>query len=66
MLFRSSTILGLVIIIGLLFAITGNSKNENILNYKKLITNQYATWDQELTEREAIIREKEKLLMVEE
>lgn len=43
-----------------MFAITLNSDNPNILNYKKAITNQYASWEQELSEREQIIREKER------
>lgn len=42
-----------------MFLITLKSDNPNIINYKKAITNQYASWEQELTEREEAIREKE-------
>ncbi len=38
-------------------AMTGN--NPNILNYKRAVTNEYAAWEQELTEREKAVREKE-------
>ena len=45
-----------------MFAITFTSKNPNILNYRQAITNEYSTWEQELTEREKVIREKERQL----
>lgn len=50
----------LVILVGAMFYITLNSKNPNILNYKKAVLNEYASWEQELTERENAVREKEK------
>ena len=43
-----------------------SGKNANILNYEKVLTNRYAGWEQELTEREAAIREKERALHLEE
>lgn len=49
-----------------MFLITLKSDNPNIINYKKAITNQYASWEQELTEREEAIREKEKELSVQQ
>jgi len=52
----------MVIVLVLLFWITINSDNTNVLNYKKQITNEYATWEEELSEREAAVREKEKEL----
>ena len=39
------------------------SDNPNILNYKQVLTNQYASWEQNLTERENRIREKEQELL---
>ncbi|MBO5335922.1 MAG: hypothetical protein J6A94_02170 [Lachnospiraceae bacterium] len=51
--------IGLIIAVIAMFVITLNSSQPNILNYKKNLENQYATWEQELTEREAVVREKE-------
>lgn len=48
-----------------MFIISLNSDNPNIINYERNITNRYATWEQELTERENVIREKERELMIE-
>jgi len=47
-----------LMVIGM-FIITLTGKNENILNYKTAITNQYAQWEQELSEREEAVRQKE-------
>ncbi len=55
----SVVLFGMVI---LMFVITLTSKNENILNYKRVITNSYSSWEEELSEREQVIREKEKEL----
>jgi len=52
----------LVIAIIAMFVITLNSAQPNILNYEKALTNRYAGWEQQLTEREQIIREKEREL----
>lgn len=49
----------LFILVVAMFVITLNSENPNILNYKTQIINKYAAWDQELTERENRVREKE-------
>lgn len=49
----------LLILVAAMFVITLNSDNPNILNYKTEIVNKYAAWDQELTERENRVREKE-------
>lgn len=48
-----------------MFAITLKSENPNILNYEKQLVNKYAAWEQELTEREQTIREKERELKIE-
>lgn len=55
----------LVILVLSMFYITLNSKNPNIINYKNAILNEYASWEQELTNRENEIREKEKALGIE-
>lgn len=48
----------IVMVIGM-FVISMTSDNPNILNYKTAIENKYASWEQELTERERAVREKE-------
>lgn len=50
--------LTVLMVIGM-FAITFTGKNENVLNYKNALVNKYAQWEQELSERESRIREKE-------
>lgn len=45
--------------------ITLNGSTPNALNYKQAITNQYSDWEQELTERESIVRAKERELGIE-
>ena len=47
-----------------MFIITAKSDNPNILNYETKILNKYAAWEQELTERERAVREKEKELQM--
>ena len=62
---RTSVMLNVffAILVVAMFIITMTGDNPNILNYKKSITNQYAAWEQELTEREQELREKEAELM---
>jgi len=48
-----------------MFAITLNAEQPNVLNYEKVITNRYASWEEDLTRREQIIREKERELKIE-
>lgn len=47
-----------------MFMITLKSDNPNILNYEKNLVNRYAAWEQELREREQIVREKERELNI--
>lgn len=47
-----------------MFVITLKSENPNILNYEQNLLNKYATWEQELSERESVIREKERELNI--
>lgn len=54
----------LAILVLAMFIVTLKSDNPNIINYKRTLVNQYASWDQELTEREQAIREKERELNI--
>lgn len=47
-----------------MFAITLNASQPNILNYEKVLTNRYASWEEDLTAREQVIREKERELHI--
>lgn len=48
-----------------MFVIALTANQPNILNYERTLTNRYASWEQELTEREQLIREKERELKLE-
>lgn len=48
-----------------MFIITINGSTPNAINYKNAVTNQYSAWEQDLTEREKVIREKERELNIE-
>lgn len=52
----------LAVMVAVMFVISLTGKNPTILNYKSAITNQYSEWEQNLTEREKVIREKESQL----
>ena len=52
------------LVIGM-FLITLFGNNTNIINYRYKIENEYVNWQQELEEREAVIREKEAALGIE-
>lgn len=47
----------LAICVILMFVISGTSGHPTILNYETVLINRYSAWEQELTEREAVIRE---------
>lgn len=55
----------LLLMVAAMFYIALHSNNPNILNYKENIVNQYSEWEQDLSEREAAIREKERELNME-
>lgn len=61
---RKSVLLNIVLVLLVIamFVITLTGKNANILNYERVLTDRYAEWEQELTEREAAVREKEKAM----
>lgn len=63
---RLSVVMNIVMIIAIIimFIITLNSDQPNILNYEKNLQNKYATWEQELTRREQAVREKERELHI--
>ena len=52
----------LVILVIVLFVITLTGENANIINYRHAIQNEYSEWEDELTERENTVREKEREL----
>ncbi len=52
----------LIIVVILMFVMASTSENDNIINYKRNITNRYSSWDEELKEREKTVREAEKRL----
>lgn len=56
----------LVLAVAFMFYIAYTSENTNVLNYKRNLVNKYAQWEQELSEREKAIREKERNLMMDE
>lgn len=47
----------LCILVITLFIITLKGENANALNYRRAIINEYASWEQELSEREAALKE---------
>lgn len=49
----------LVFAIVAMFYISVSSEQPNIYNYERVLQDKYATWEQELSEREQAIREKE-------
>jgi len=54
----------LVFLIIVLFIISLNGSAPTILNYRNAIQNEYSAWEQELTERENAVREKERELQL--
>lgn len=57
-----NVLLALLVII--MFVITLNADNPNIINYENALINKYASWEQELSQRESIVREKERELSI--
>lgn len=64
--FPISVILNVLLVIAVvsMFYILLQSNQPNILNYKRVLVNQYAAWDQELDQREEAIRQKERELNI--
>ena len=58
-----NVILALLVASMFFVALTGN--NPNILFYRNAILNEYSAWEQELTDRENVVREREQELGIE-
>ncbi|MDE7275080.1 MAG: hypothetical protein K2N95_18880 [Lachnospiraceae bacterium] len=58
--------IGLLILVVAMFVISTTGSKPTILNYEKVIQNRYAEWEQQLSDRERVIREKEKELLIAE
>ena len=56
----------MTILVIVMFLITANSESDNIINYRRNVTNRYASWEQDLTDREKKVREAEKRLGIED
>ena len=54
----------LAFVIICLFVITYWGENANVLNYNRVLTDKYASWEQDLKQREDVIRKKEKELQI--
>ena len=59
--YKFSLVMNLILLISVvfMFLISATSGHPTILNYEKEIINRYSSWEQELTEREAALREAE-------
>ena len=59
--YKLSLLLNLILAISVvfMFIISATSGHPTILNYEKELVNRYSAWEQELTEREAAVREAE-------
>jgi len=63
---RLSVLLNVLLLAAVIvmFVIALSSSHPNILNYRSAILNEYASWEQDLSEREQVIREKERELKI--
>jgi len=59
--YKASFLLNIILVISVvgMFLISATSSHPTILNYEEEIVNRYAAWEQELSEREAALREAE-------
>ena len=62
-----SVILNIILVMAVIgmFIIAVTGDNPNILNYEKALTNRYASWEQEISQREKAVKEKERALLKE-
>ncbi|MDE7321896.1 MAG: hypothetical protein K2N73_04075 [Lachnospiraceae bacterium] len=58
--------IGLLVLVVVMFVISTTGSNPTILNYESAIQNRYAEWERQLSDREQVIREKEKELLIAE
>lgn len=63
---RISVILNVMLVLAIIsmFCVSFLSENPNIINYERAVVDKYAAWDQELTQREQAVREKERELNI--
>ncbi|MBR1930147.1 MAG: hypothetical protein IJ833_01540 [Lachnospiraceae bacterium] len=63
-----SIILNILLVIAILamFVISFSAEQPNIFNYERALTDRYSSWEQELQEREQVVREKELELHISE
>ncbi|MBO4908116.1 MAG: hypothetical protein J6I66_10555 [Lachnospiraceae bacterium] len=54
--------IALIVAVIIMFWIATHTDHPNILNYETVLTDKYATWEQELTERETAVRQAEREL----
>lgn len=64
--FQISVVLNVLLVIAIcaMFVISFTSDQPNIFNYERALQDRYASWEQELTEREQAVREKERELNI--
>lgn len=64
--FQISVVLNVLLVIAIcaMFVISFTSNQPNIFNYERALQDRYASWEQELTEREQAVREKERELNI--
>ncbi len=62
--FQISVVLNVLLAIAIcaMFFISFFSEQPNVFNYERAVTDKYAAWEQELTQREQAVREKEREL----
>lgn len=58
--------IGLLALVILMFVISTTSSQPTVLNYERVLQNRYAEWEKQLSDREQVIREKEKELLIAE
>lgn len=58
--------IGLLVLVIVMFVIATTGSNPTIVNYERTLQNRYAEWEQQLSDREQAIREKEKELLIAE
>ena len=56
----------LALLVILMFIIAATGESDNIINYKRNVTNRYASWEQDLKEREKAVRQAEKKLGIQD
>lgn len=58
--------IGLLVLVIIMFVISSTGSNPTVLNYEKTIQNRYSEWEKELSDREQVIRDKERELLLSE